>query len=542
MVLLCYAHQINLIVGDIFKASDKMRNVDAKMRAIVTFWNNHSRPKALLDAKQLKPLTLIRPVVTRWTSHFVAAKRLLLLQIPLQTLVIEKRNEILALMTGKDALATAKILNLCRDPNLWADLTILSRLLEPLCIAALVMQKVDLRLDQALLTLGKLSTQFESFHRQASMDSVEKNCAYAVIRSLEKRWNAADQDVFIAATILNPFIGRRRLCFSSSIPSWQGNRLYLLIKRVYLRLFPEAVDGVVPSDLMEDFMDYKQARGNFSDECLLISEFLQLARDQQSSPNPLAVWRSLDTNRTLSRLALRLLQIVPSTASNEKLFSLFGIINSHDRASLQYQATADTARLRANIVQQNQTVSQKRKLGSGDYAGDIALSTTQVLQTSVDPNDFDSPEAFAEDFELSVRDFFHQICSEHDDPSEDIDLSLDPGEEHVTLQGLFNASSTLDLTAQMHATWTRGTAVLEEETAYFESLARPEREPTRFERATARSEKVPPRSGKEPAQSGRKRQRTRRVIHDDTTEEEGEELLTTNVSSSEDSGDDFVVT
>lgn len=74
-----------------------------------------------------------------------------------------------------------------RDTHFWEELSVLNRVLEPLAVATLACQTVDLRLDQVLLVLGKLLTQFQKFHQDAEAISTEKNISAAVIQSLEKR-------------------------------------------------------------------------------------------------------------------------------------------------------------------------------------------------------------------------------------------------------------------------------------------------------------------------------------------------------------------
>ena len=451
-----------------------MRKVDAQMRAIVNWFNTHSRPNAMMGACQnrVKPLTLLRPVQTRWTSHFVASKRLLQLAIPLQTLVISQKDEVLDTV-GKDkkmrdqALA---ILATIRDSHFWQELGVLNRLLELLAVAALTCQTVDLRLDQVLLVLGKLLTQFQKFYQDAITGSTEQDVSAAVIQSLEKRWNVADQDAFITATILNPYVGRRRLCFNSSLEIWKQNGLYHTIARVYQRIFEEDP----PIELFEDFNDYKRAENDFSDDALLIVKYHKIAVKQNRSPDLLAVWRNVGFDRPLCRLALRLLQILTSTASNERLFSIWGRIDTKDRSSLHHQGTADTARVRADITQSHQDTSRKRKLGTHGYTGDAALSTQNHILSpeSMDVEDFESTDAFNLDWELSARKWFQELFDE-ETGAEEMD-EQDLGDSiKTTLSDLFDAGSTLVLNGLTHLAWVRGEADIEAEISYYEMLSRP---------------------------------------------------------------------
>ena len=75
-----------------------------------------------------------------------------------------------------------------------------TRYLEPLAIAANITQSSFCRMDQVLLTFGYLILQYA----QPAMadDPIARD---AIINSLEKRWSKADQELFIASVLINPF-------------------------------------------------------------------------------------------------------------------------------------------------------------------------------------------------------------------------------------------------------------------------------------------------------------------------------------------------
>ena len=72
--------------------------------------------------------------------------------------------------------------------------------LEPLAIAANVTQAAFCRFDTVLLTFGFLVMQYEQ-----TMDEADCTASKSIISSLEKHWMVADQDIFIATVIVNPF-------------------------------------------------------------------------------------------------------------------------------------------------------------------------------------------------------------------------------------------------------------------------------------------------------------------------------------------------
>jgi hypothetical protein len=72
--------------------------------------------------------------------------------------------------------------------------------LEPLAIATNVTQASFCHLDQVLMTFGHLIMQYKSM-----MDPEDMVGCTTIIESIEAQWATADQEIFIAAVVLNPF-------------------------------------------------------------------------------------------------------------------------------------------------------------------------------------------------------------------------------------------------------------------------------------------------------------------------------------------------
>ena len=85
--------QINLIVGDFFKSTSTLIPTSASTDKLITWLRSKSQVLALLCDKcrdlKLHTSSIIQAVITRWTAHYLAYKRLLELQWALQTLKIE---------------------------------------------------------------------------------------------------------------------------------------------------------------------------------------------------------------------------------------------------------------------------------------------------------------------------------------------------------------------------------------------------------------------------------------------------------------------
>lgn len=124
-------------------------------------------------------------------------------------------------------------------------------ILEPLAIANNVTQAGHTRLDHVLLTLGNL------FHIYSN-PKLDTAIRTKILASLEKRWSAADQDVFILAVLFNPYI--RHQCFSRSALSHAD--LYDMAERVYKRVFQKDADVA----FLVGFTDYYNGEGEYSHE------------------------------------------------------------------------------------------------------------------------------------------------------------------------------------------------------------------------------------------------------------------------------------
>ena len=74
IVLVCWAHQINLIVGDFLRLKLPFLESIPLALDVVKWFNNHGAALALLQTEQRltyhgKTFALILLVITRWTAH-----------------------------------------------------------------------------------------------------------------------------------------------------------------------------------------------------------------------------------------------------------------------------------------------------------------------------------------------------------------------------------------------------------------------------------------------------------------------------------------
>jgi hypothetical protein len=126
--------------------------------------------------------------------------------------------------------------------------------LEPLAIASNMIQSAICRLDEVLITFGWLYLEFEQLN-----DAVDQRIKNAVLSSIEKRWEKCDQEVFLAAAILNPFI---RTSPFQPLPCLNLMGIITMFSRLYKRFF--GVD--VPANVITaNVQDYFNNSGLFHD-------------------------------------------------------------------------------------------------------------------------------------------------------------------------------------------------------------------------------------------------------------------------------------
>lgn len=129
----------------------------------------------------------------------------------------------------------------------------MKRHLEPLAIAANVTQAAFCRLDTVALTFGFLVMRYQQMTEEG-----DRAASMSIINSLEKHWAAADQDIFIAAVLVNPFFRAE--------PFYRHSRFVVsgiieLLGRLYARFFREEP----PQTFGAELRDYLTANGQYSE-------------------------------------------------------------------------------------------------------------------------------------------------------------------------------------------------------------------------------------------------------------------------------------
>lgn len=130
ILTVCWAHQINLVVGDLLSLADISVTISEALE-VIKWFNAHSTALDLLRREQLLtspdrtvPLALILPAITRWTAHFLAFSRLLFLAKAVQ-LCVMRHHDALLVCAGRaqDAKRKAQeVMDIVGDKEFWTKL------------------------------------------------------------------------------------------------------------------------------------------------------------------------------------------------------------------------------------------------------------------------------------------------------------------------------------------------------------------------------------------------------------------------------------
>ena len=144
--------------------------------------------------------------------------------------------------------------------------------LEPLAIAINVTQQAKTWCDQVLILLGQLHHVYTSIIKKdcTSPDADYKDedhpCT-SILKSLEKCWIKADQDLFIGCVFLNPNF--KNLLFN---PQKMTTAMIIgILRQLYMCIF-RVQD--CPAGFIEEIMHYVRDTGIYSHDMWCIDELL----------------------------------------------------------------------------------------------------------------------------------------------------------------------------------------------------------------------------------------------------------------------------
>ncbi|CDO74828.1 hypothetical protein BN946_scf184353.g9 [Trametes cinnabarina] len=396
MTFACWAHQSSLLAGDYLIMPGCSETISSALD-IVRWFNNHSATLDLFNQEQLfshpdrsRPLALILPAVTRWTTHEQSITRLLSLSHEIKACVLRKKDRLLEItsksQTTNAVAAVQKVITSIEDHVFWTRLDRVEAHLRPLAIATNILQASDTRLDHALLV-------FANLYRMYDHDDVEPEVCEKLLAQLEFRWKKAagdDQDLFILAVFFNPYI--RGHCFNREVLTTSD--IVALARGAFERFYGRLPDPEFTSALI----DYSQAREEFSAERMNLEYHSHVAEKQDTEPDVAQVWRLSDRSNEvlavcpgrngIAKLAIRILSAIANSGGPERAFSDYGVVHTKLRNRMSTESVSKISTVRMSIRREHAENGihrrrLKRKLGL-DYEPGVQDSSPATADLQQD--------------------------------------------------------------------------------------------------------------------------------------------------------------
>ncbi|KAI9457355.1 ribonuclease H-like domain-containing protein [Lactarius psammicola] len=422
----CYAHQINLIVGDYFKTNGiAFLHYASEANDLITWLRSKTvligLIKAALVSHGRRALSVIWPVPTRWTAYYLAYRRLLDLRSTLEFIIADdaqkapEEQQIIPLRDRAAREKAQKMVAIIKNPSFWLALARIKHHLAPLAVAANITQSSHCRLDEVLMTFASLVMQYSKL-----TDSKDMVIRKALLESIEKRWEASDQNVFIASVILNPFLKTNPFKRDARLISLGA--IHTLLSGLWTRFYP---GDPCPDELYEEIHHYLGSSDFYSTMPGVCQRLKASAASKAhfffNHPNPLDVYADItisgEPSTPLIRLATHVLSICPNSASCERLFSTFGLILTKLRTHLNNQHVVDLAECKMHIRDEHLEKEVKcglRKRLFGALAENPATQTHSMPSTPVLPaSDLFSSQAAAPPPVPKSTESLHMLTQRH---------------------------------------------------------------------------------------------------------------------------------
>jgi hypothetical protein len=262
----------NLIVGDLFKVKDDYVVYGDMAQELITWLCSKTHVLAMLREIQMvtvgKTLAVLRAVLTRWLSHYLAYRRLLELRPALELLVTKHENQLMSTGDARSRRKTQAALDTIKNATFWHALARYSEklilkigtnalhrwktLLEPISLMTNIHQASQAKPEHVVISFGFLHFRYSRIENDTDLTA-----RTAVLASLECCWGQCDQEVFIAAVIVNPFY---KVAPFQKIPLTTHAGLAALFSRLWHHFYNKNV----PLELYMDLQDYLSGSGAFA--------------------------------------------------------------------------------------------------------------------------------------------------------------------------------------------------------------------------------------------------------------------------------------
>nr|CAG8612558.1 9116_t:CDS:2 [Entrophospora candida] len=388
----CFAHQTNLIVGEIFKESSSLVVSSEKAIQIISFLNRSVYFMAKLRDEQKfkynKYFALLLPCATRWNSHYHCYSSLLRTKFALKMLVSKYapiEYEADDNYTGNDENDRKMPLEICRivdDEDWWRDIKKLEKLLLPFCGALNKLQTDNARLHDVLHCFAYFYKMWKEYPDQ--------NLGAGMIIRLEKRWQIWEQPLLLLSFILHPeYRDKIFLQNNTSISIAKLSEWMIYYFCVWFKKAPDTLLGELQNYRRQNFPFHNISLKQFNDGVLGFWDFV-------SAYTP-----------DLSMFSIKVFAICVNTASVERLFSAMDFFHTKKRNRLDSEKVFAMSQMKGEfqrLERLENIQNSNKKFKTTSIAIPIIQEQTDELFMVSDDDDDRNDEFFNNDFEYSEHD------------------------------------------------------------------------------------------------------------------------------------------
>ena len=315
----CYAHQVHLIVKDVFKVVF-VETVDRVKRLITKYNASTSKWLVRLDKIQEElygtSLALIRVVEVRWNSIQAAFASVLRIKSALKV------------VHAKHGSSSDFPKDLVVDDEFFDDVSDAEAAIRPMTKASLLMQRQDNTLAEVMYMFASI------YHSFASHESLDNQ----LVPLIERRWKVQEQPLLLVAFMLHPlYIATFRQIKNNT------NVTSLMYMTNFCQLYYKKYIGDDTSGLIKELVDWYH--GDVTES---VSYVEQVVERQMSYTE---FWHIMRTSLPkLSTLAMKILYFVVQTATCERLFSAFGNFITKQRNRMHSKTTHYLTQVKRSVA------------------------------------------------------------------------------------------------------------------------------------------------------------------------------------------------
>jgi hypothetical protein len=250
------------------------------------------------------------------------------------------------------------------------------------------------------------------YHIYSNLDPVDdSDVCDEILDSLEKRWAAADQEPFIAAVILNPYLHGDFLGRGDIALTLIG--LCNMLKHLQWCMFKVEADA----DFQAAFMDYYNKHEEFAPEAMALVDWMNMAWKKVSytilqtygqstnrsgiikkeqEVNPVEIWEGIDTgeetgHNCLTKIAIHILSVIANSAGCKHAFSHMGLVHTAIRSKLGIEKVQKATVIGMDIKRMHMEAGLLHVQGQRNFTSKANKQdiVSDIGDINSDPLDFD---------------------------------------------------------------------------------------------------------------------------------------------------------